>query len=87
MNKTLDATNQKRPPGFVMYKMTPNKHTGQIHTVVIPVPENPLTKNLFVPVMLEVPPLKNHSTEGLAESARKDFNDAFSIVDRIRMGW
>ena len=52
-----------------MDKMTPNKRTGQIHAILIPIPENPLTKDL-VPLMLEVPPVHNHSAQGLAESAK-----------------
>ena len=38
----LDATDQKRPAGLLIDKMTPNKRTGQMHAVVLPVPENPL---------------------------------------------
>ena len=70
MNCMLDATQSKRPAGLVMDKMTPNKRTGQIHAIIIPIPENPLTKDLLVPLMLEVPPVHNHSAEGLAESAK-----------------
>jgi hypothetical protein len=44
MNVKLDATKKKRPAGFMMDKMTPNKRTGQMHAVVIPVPENPLSQ-------------------------------------------
>ena len=44
MNIKLDATKKKRPAGFMMDKMTPNKRTGQMHGVVIPVPENPLSQ-------------------------------------------
>ena len=44
MEKKLDATEKKRPAGLVMDKMTPNKRTGQMHAVAIPVPENPLSK-------------------------------------------
>ena len=45
MNKKLDSTQQKRPAGLMMDKMTPNKQTGQMHAVVIPVPENPLSQD------------------------------------------
>ena len=44
MEAKLDATDKKRPAGFMMDKMTPSKRTGQMHGVVIPVPENPLTQ-------------------------------------------
>ena len=44
MNAKLDATDNKRPAGLMMDKMTPSKRTGQMHAVVIPVPENPLTQ-------------------------------------------
>ena len=40
MNEKLDATEKKRPAGLMMDKMTPSKRTGQMHAVVIPVPEN-----------------------------------------------
>ena len=42
MGKELDATGKRRPAGLMMDKMTPLKRTGQMHAVVIPVPENPL---------------------------------------------
>ena len=42
MNKELDVTGTKRVVGLMMDKMTPNKRTGQMHGVVLPVPENPL---------------------------------------------
>ena len=58
-----------------MDKMTPNKRTGQIHAILIPIPENPLTKDL-VPLMLEVPPVHNQSAQGLAESTKEVFNNA-----------
>ena len=37
---------------------------------------NPLTKYLFVPLMLEVPPVHNQSAQGLAESTKEVFNNA-----------
>ena len=88
MNVLLDSTLQKRPAGLVMDKMTPNKRTGQIHAVIIPVPENPLTKDLIVPLMLEVPPVQNHSAEGLAMTAKKVFNSAGLSDDQLEgLGW
>ena len=44
MNAQLEATGRKRPAGLLMDKMTPNKRTGQMHAVVIPLIENPLTQ-------------------------------------------
>ena len=73
-----------------MDKRTPNKRTGQIHVVSIPVPENPLTKDLIVPLMLEVPPVQNHSAEGLAMSmtAKQVFNSAGLSDDQLEgLGW
>ena len=40
MGKELDATGKRIPAGLMMDKMTPLKRTGQMHAVVIPVPEN-----------------------------------------------
>ena len=88
MNCLLDATQSKRPAGLVMDKMTPNKRTGQIHALIIPIPENPLTKDLLVPLMLEVPPVHNHSAQGLAESAKEIFNDAGLSDNQLEgSGW
>ena len=44
MSAEIDATDRKRPAGLIMDKMTPNKRTGQMHAVVIPVVENPLAQ-------------------------------------------
>ena len=77
MNVLLDSTLQKRPTGLVMDKMTPNKHTSQIHAVIIP-----------VPLMLEVPPVQNDSTEGLAMTSKKVFNSAGLSDDQLEgLGW
>ena len=71
---TLDATNQKRPLGLLFDKMTPSKETGQIHAIVIPVPENNLSQPLIVPVCLDVPPVTDHSIAGLAELVKAELN-------------
>ena len=44
MQTVLDATGKIRPAGLMMDKMTPRKRTGQMHSSVIPVPENPLSQ-------------------------------------------
>ena len=64
----LDATKEKRPLGLLFDKMTPSKETGQIHAIVIPVPENSLSQPLIVPVCLDVPPVTDHDIEGLAKA-------------------
>ncbi len=48
----LEATGQLRPLGFAMDKITPNKQTGQVDAMITPVPENPLSEDLIVPVMI-----------------------------------
>ena len=65
MNKKLESTQQKRPAGLMMDKMTPNKQTGQMHAVVIPVPENPLSQDFLKPMMLDVPTEPNLTATGL----------------------
>ena len=44
-----------RPVGFIMDKMTPSKRTGQVHGIVTPIPENELTEDFLVPIMLDLP--------------------------------
>ena len=88
MEMELDATKKKRPAGLLMDKMTPNRRTGQIHAVVVPVPENPLSQNLLKAVMLEVPPVPNLSAEGLATTAKKVFNEAGLQDEQLEgIGW
>ena len=60
--------------------MTPNKTTGQIHGVIVPVPENLLSQEFCVPIMLDIPPVKDHSAVGLAIYAREVFN-SFGFAD------
>ena len=68
----LDASNHKRLLGMVMDKMTPSKITGQIHANITPVPENSLSPNLLVPLMLDVPIVKEFDADGLAKMAKKN---------------
>ena len=71
----LEATNEKRPLGLIFDKMTPAKETGQIHAVVIPVPENPLSQPLLVPICLDVPTVTDHSISGLAKLSKSVLNN------------
>ena len=50
----LEATDEKRPAGMMMDKMTPSKRTGQMHGVVILVPENPLSQVACLMLLLHV---------------------------------
>ena len=72
---TLDATNDRRPVGIVADKITPNKRTGHIIGLIVPVPENPLSEAFLVPVLLETPPVKDHA-EGLAQQVKSVVNAA-----------
>ena len=74
METELEATKERRPVGLLFDKMTPSKETGQIHALVIPVPENPLSQPLLVPVCLEVPPVTEHSVPALAKLAKSVLN-------------
>ena len=76
LSRKLDCTNQRPPVGMVMDKMTPNKRTGEIHAIIIPVPSNPLSEVMLAPVMLEVPPVTHHDADGLAAMAKKVLNGA-----------
>ena len=70
----LNATQEKRPLGMVFDKMTPSKQTGQIHALVVPVPENPLSQPLLVPLCLEVPAVTEHDAAGLARLSKYILN-------------
>ena len=59
----VDGTREKRPVGIVADKITPNKRTGHIIGLIVPVPENPLSGSFLVPVLLETPPVKDHTAE------------------------
>ena len=88
MNTKLDATQQKRPAGLLMDKMTPSRRTGQMHAVVIPVPENPLTQDLLKAMMLEVPPVPDLTAVGLAHTAFKVFKNAGFCDEQLEgIGW
>ena len=63
----VDGTREKRPVGIVADKITPNKRTGHIIGLIVPVPENPLSGSFLVPVLLETPTVKDHTAEGLAQ--------------------
>ena len=76
ISKPLDATGMKRPVGMVSDKITPNKRTGHITALILPVPENPLTQSLLTPVMLELPAVIDHTAEGLSSQMLDLFHDA-----------
>ena len=61
---------------MVMDKTTPNKRTGQIHAIIIPVPSNSLSDVMLAPLMLEVPPVTYHDADGLAAMAKTVLNGA-----------
>ena len=67
LESTLPSTNKKRPVGLVADKITPNKRTGHISALVVPVPENPLSQPLLNPLMMELPPVIDHTAEGLSD--------------------
>ena len=84
----LPSTNHKRPLGMVMDKMTPSKSTGQIHAIILPVPENSLSQPLLVPLMLDVPTVTEYDVSGLAKMAKKILNDAGAEDNQLEgLGW
>ena len=88
LNEKLPSTGECRPVGFVMDKMTPNKRTGQVHGIITPIPENDLTENFLVPIMLDLPVCKDLTANGLANIAKctlKEFGISDSQVQRF--GW
>ena len=72
----LPSTNQKRPVGYVADKITPNKRTGHISALIIPVPENPLSQPFLNPLMLELPPVIDHTAEGLSDQMLEVLHNA-----------
>ena len=74
MGTKLEATNELRPLGLLFDKMTPSKETGQIHAIIIPVPENQMSHPLLVPVCLDVPPVTDHSIPALAKLSKTVVN-------------
>ena len=85
MSIKLDATDRRRPAGLMMDKMTPNKRTGQMHAVDIPISKNPLSQDFLKPMILEIPLMPNLSANGLAKEV---FNGAGFLDDQLEgMGW
>ena len=88
LESILPSTNHKRPLGMVMDKMTPSKSTGQIHAIILPVPENSLSQPLLVPLMLDVPTVTEYDVSGLAKMAKKILNDAGAEDNQLEgLGW
>ena len=81
----FDDTDAGRTVGMVFDEMTSYETTGQIHGVVLPVPENPLTQDFLVPIMLDIPTVKDHSAAGLAISAKETFI-SFGFADNMLEG-
>ena len=67
ISKPLEATGKRRPLGLVADKITPNKRTGHITALILPVPENPLSQPFLNPIMLELPPVVDHTADGLSD--------------------
>ena len=61
----LEASGELRPVGLLFDKMTPSKETGQVHAIIIPVPENQMDRPLLVPVCLDIPAVTGHSIAAL----------------------
>ena len=76
ISKPLDATQKKRPVGLVCDKITPNKRTGHIAALILPQPENPLSEPFLIPIMLEVPPVIDHTADGLSSQLLYLIHDA-----------
>ena len=74
--KPLEATKKKRPLGLVADKITPNKTTGHITALILPVPENPLSQPLLNPIMLDLPPVVDHTADGLSDQLLGLMHDA-----------
>ena len=71
-----------------MDKMIPYKRTGQIHAIIIPVPENSLSQNLLVPLMLDVPIVKEYDAEGLAKMVKQILNEDGADDEQLEgIGW
>ena len=90
LETVVPCTNQKRPLVMVMDKMTPSKRTGQVHAIIVPVPENPLSQPLLVPLMLDVPIVKGdgYDADGLSKMAKKILNDAGAEDQQLEgIGW
>ena len=63
----LVSTGHNRQVGVISDKITPNKRTGHIMGLVLPVPENPLSEPFLCPIHLNVPHVTDHTADGLAE--------------------
>ena len=74
MGTKLEVTNELRPLGLLFDKMTPSKETGQIHAIIISVPENQMSHPLLVPVCPDVPPVTDHSITALAKLSKTVVN-------------
>ena len=81
LNDELEATGEKRPLGLTFDKMTPAKETGQVHAIIIPVPENQMSQPLLVPVFLDLPPVQHHDIASLAKLSKSTLKQ-FGVEDK-----
>ena len=87
LDEQLTSTGDRRPVGFVvMDKMSPNKRTGQVHGIITPIPENDLTEDFLVPIILDLPVCKDLTADGLANIAKNTLKE-FGISDSEVQGW
>ena len=61
---------------MVADKTITNKRTGHITALILPIPENPLSLPLLNPVMLELPPVIDHTADGLSTQMLDLMHDA-----------
>ena len=76
ISKVLPNTGKMWPVGLVSDKITPNKRTGHITALIVPVPENYLAEAFLNPVMLELPPVVDHTSEGFSDQMLALMRDA-----------
>eukprot|EP00794_Sanderia_malayensis_P004949 gene4949-5598_t len=80
LDSPLESTGKKRPVALIADKITPNKRTGHIMGLVVPIPENSLSSDFLVSIMLGSSVVKEHDAIGLATSMLKEFRE-FGATD------
>ena len=86
LSVVLEGKNEKRPVGIVADKITPNKRTGHIISLIVPTPENPMTESFLVHVLLATPPVKDHTALGLAEQVKGVVTGAGVVDGQVQGG-
>ncbi len=79
----LDGTKQLRPVALIADKITPNKRTGHIIDLVVPTPENAITKHLLTTIMLGSEVVKAHDAVGLAKSMLEELLSFGAVDDQL----